>query len=65
MLRERVEGICEWKNLTLVGGYGMDPVKPDDVMAWLDEYGTFALQYVCDTGDYLDAAAAKGRKHNV
>ncbi len=60
VLRERVEGICEWKNLTLVGGYGMDPVKPDDVMAWLDEYGTFALQYVCDTGDYLDAAAAKG-----
>ena len=60
-LRERVEGICEWKNLTLVGGYHMEPLNVDDIMAWLKEYGDFALPYVCDTGAYLDKAASEGK----
>ena len=42
-LRERVEGICEWKNLTLVGGYHMEPLNVDDIMAWLKEYGDFVF----------------------
>ena len=60
-LRERVEGICEWKNLTLVGGYHMEPLNVDDIMAWLKEYGDFVLPYVCDTGAYLDKAASEGK----
>ena len=60
-LRERVEGICEWKNLTLVGGYHMKPLNVDDIMAWLKEYGDFVLPYVCDTGAYLDKAASEGK----
>ena len=61
-LRERVAGILEWKNLTLEGGYHMPPLKLDDIMDWLTEYGNFALPYVQNAGAYLDAAARDGRR---
>ena len=34
-LRERVAGIVEWKNLTVAGGYGHEPIDVDEIMAWL------------------------------
>ena len=61
VLRERVAGICEWKDLTLAGGYHMKPLDVDEIMGWLDEFGGFALPFVCDTGAYLDEAAQAGR----
>ena len=56
-LRERVAGIVEWKNLTVAGGYGHEPVDVDEIMAWLEKFGKPFADYVCDTTVYLTEAA--------
>ncbi|MDR1209747.1 MAG: adenylosuccinate synthase [Clostridiales bacterium] len=56
-LATRVYDICEWKNLTLTGGYGAQPVDPGDVAAWLTEFGDWAKPFVADVSDYLYYAA--------
>ena len=44
-IRDRLEGIIEWKNLTVEKGYGHEPVDLDEIMAWLEEYGKFFAPY--------------------
>ena len=55
-LRERLEGIIEWKNLTVVKGYGAEPVTLDGMMEWLEKYGMPFADYVCDTTKLLSDA---------
>ncbi|MCD7729485.1 MAG: adenylosuccinate synthase [Clostridia bacterium] len=57
----RVADIVEWKNLT-VKAYGHEPVKADDMIAYLEEYGGKLKEYVTDTGLYLNKANAEGKK---
>ncbi|MCD8041209.1 MAG: adenylosuccinate synthase [Clostridia bacterium] len=57
----RVADIVEWKNLT-VKAYGHDPVKPQDMIDYLEEYGGKLKDYVCDTGLYLNKANAEGKR---
>ena len=38
-LSERVGDIAEWKNLTVAGGYGHEPVQAAGLMDWLRQYG--------------------------
>ncbi len=59
-LKKKIEEIVEWKNL-LVTAYGVPPVKADDIYAWLEKFGTPFIDYVCDTGDYLDSAINEGK----
>ena len=37
-LKQKIKDIVEWKNL-LVTAYGVDPVKWEDMYAWLEKYG--------------------------
>ena len=48
-LRERLEGVVEWKNLTVVNGYGAEALTVDAMMEWLEKYGLPFADYVCDT----------------
>lgn len=59
-LSEKLEGILEWKNLTVSGGYQCEPVKASDMLAWLQKFGQPLLPFICDTGAFLDAAAEQG-----
>ena len=34
-----IADIIEWKNLTVAGGYGHEPIDVDEIMAWLEKYG--------------------------
>ncbi len=61
-LRERVEEIVEWKNLTVCGGYGGAPITAEETFAYLKEYGDPLREYICDVGRYLHEAAAAGKK---
>lgn len=61
-LRERLKDILEWKNLTITGVYGAEPVKLDDMMEHLKKYGEKLLPYICDTSIYLDKLAKDGKK---
>ena len=52
-LKERLEGIIEWKNLTVEKGYGHTAVDVEEMYQWLKKYGTFFAPFVCDTTEYL------------
>ncbi|MEG1068793.1 MAG: adenylosuccinate synthase [Ruthenibacterium sp.] len=60
-LKKRVEELVAFKNLTIVGVYGKEPVKAEDMWAWLCEFGDVLKPYICDAGLYLDAAAKAGK----
>ena len=60
-LYARVRDIVEWKNLTVVGGYGAEAVKTEDMIAYFEEYGTKLIPYICDVGLYLNEANAQGK----
>lgn len=61
-LKTRLADTIEWKNLTVVGAYGATPVQLEDLLSWLDENGTPLLDYICDTGAFLEGALAQGKK---
>ena len=60
-LRQKVYDIVEWKNIT-VTGYGHAPVDPEEMLAWLDRYGSAVAPYVTDVSGYLEQAIAAGRR---
>ncbi len=61
-LKKRLEGIVDWKNLTIHNAYGAPCVKTEDILQWLDTYGTPLLAHICDTGHYLEQANREGKK---
>ena len=60
-LREKVEDLVEWKNLTVEKGYGSAPIKADGLMDWLLAYGKPFVPFVKDTSLYLQDALADGK----
>ena len=60
--KKRLEGIVDWKNLTIHNAYGAPAVTVDEIVSWLETYGKPLIPYICDTGAYLDAANRAGKK---
>ena len=60
-LAEKVRDIVEWKNIT-VTGYGHEPVNADEMMAWLDTYGSVVKPFVTDVTTYLTEAVRAGKR---
>lgn len=60
-LRKRLEGIVEWKNLTLKNIYNAKTYTVDELMSWLEEWGTPLLPHICDTGILLREAEKAGK----
>lgn len=60
-LKERMEGIIEWKNLTVKNGYGSEALTPEANISWLEKFGLPLLNYVCDTTEYLTDAVNAGK----
>ena len=61
-LYEHLQDLLEWKNLTLTGVYGAEPVTMDELKAWMDNYCEKIKPFICDTGVYLRKAQAEGKK---
>ena len=61
-LKEHLADLLEWKNLTLTGVYGAEPVQLSQLMEWIDTYCEKIKPYICDTGTYLRQAQADGKK---
>ena len=59
-LKERITDLVEWKNIT-VTGYGHEPVKSEDILAWLKQYGDVLKPYITDVSAYLEAACEQGK----
>lgn len=61
-LKNRVNSIVEFKNLTIKNVYGAKPLDANEMYQWLVEFGKPFLPYICDTGIYLDSAVKAGKK---
>lgn len=59
-IEKRLKGIIEWKNLTVAGGYGSEPVKLEEVMNWLKNYALPFKDFICNTTEYLGNADKQG-----
>lgn len=60
-LRAHVEQLVEWKNLTLTKVYGAKPTSTEEVLAWLDQYGSPLKPYIGDTAKVLREADRCGK----
>ena len=54
--------LLEWKNLTLERVYDAEPYTLERLTEWLDEFGEKIRPFVCDTSEYIDNAAAAGKR---
>ena len=61
-LRHKVAALVEWKNLTVAGGYHAPAIDVDDIMSWLDKYGSRLIPYVTDVTSYLEEAIGADSK---
>ena len=62
ILKDKLDGIVEWKNLTIANGYGHEPIKTEDMLEWLMKYGMAFKDYICDTTEYLENAVCDGKQ---
>ncbi len=62
MLRERLNDILDWKNLTIYNVYNGEKLTLDAMMEYLETYGNKLLPHICDTGLYLNNMAKNGKK---
>ena len=60
-LREKVERICEMKNVILEHLYHKEALNPDEIFNLLLEYKTMVEPYVCDVSLYLHDAIKEGK----
>ncbi|MBQ3404671.1 MAG: adenylosuccinate synthetase, partial [Oscillospiraceae bacterium] len=60
-LREKLKDILQWRNLTISGGYGHEQIDLEDMLRWIKEFGDHFIPYICDTTDFLTAAADSGK----
>ena len=61
-LWEHLEGILEWKNLTLEKVYGAKPYTMEDLRNWFADFGEKIKPFVCGTGAFLRSAQGTGKK---
>ena len=60
-LREKVERVCETKNVLLEHLYHKPLINPDDLYKELQEYKEMIAPYVCDTSLFLHNAIKEGK----
>ena len=61
-LKEHLQTLLEWKNLTLTRVYGAGPVTMADLEKWLADACEKIKPFICDTGAFLRQAQAQGKK---
>ena len=61
-LKEHAADLMEWKNLTLTKVYGAEACTMEQLMGWLDDYGSKLKPFICDTGHILEQAVSEGKK---
>ncbi len=61
-VKEKMPAIIEWKNLTIANGYKHEAIKADDMIAWMEKFGSDFKDCICDTTDYLYDMIDNGKK---
>ncbi len=60
-MEEKVQRICEQKNVLLEHMYHKPLINPDELLATLKEYRDMVEPYVCDTVSFLHQAIKEGK----
>lgn len=60
-LKEKVERVCEIKNVLFEHLYHQEPLKPEEVFRTLLEYRDMIRPYICDVSLYLHQAIKEGK----
>ncbi len=60
-LHEHLNDLVEWKNLTVVNGYGHEAISADEMYKWLETYGFPLKDYIKNTTEYLSDAINAGK----
>lgn len=61
LLKEKVNRVCETKNVLLTHLYHKPQINPEELLETLHEYKTMVEPYVCDVSAYLDKAIREGK----
>ena len=61
-LREHLQDLMEWKNLTLTRVYGAKPVTMEELEVWNNVFCNKIKPFIRDTGAYLRQAQQDGKK---
>ena len=61
-LREHLQDLMEWKNLTLTRVYGAKPVTMEELEVWINVFCNKIKPFIRDTGAYLRQAQRDGKK---
>ncbi len=61
VLKEKIDRICDQKNVTLKYLYHKPELNPDELLKTLREYREMAAPYVCDVSAFLRKAIAEGK----
>ena len=61
-LREHLQDLMEWKNLTLTRVYGAQPVTMEELEVWINVFCNKIKPFIRDTGAYLRQAQQDGKK---
>ncbi len=61
-LREHLQDLMEWKNLTLTRVYGAKPVNMEELEVWINVFCNKIKPFIRDTGAYLRQAQQDGKK---
>lgn len=62
VLKEKVDRICEMKNIMLEHMYHKPALQPQDLLNTLHEYRDMVAPYVCDVSNYLWKAIKEGKE---
>ncbi len=60
-LVEKVERVCEMKNVLIEHLYHKEPINPNELLETLHEYRDMVAPYVCDTAAFLQQAIKEGK----
>lgn len=60
-LKEHLEDLLNWKNLTVTGVYGKEAITASALYSWIDTYCEKIKPFICDTGLILRNAQAAGK----
>ena len=61
-LREHLQDLMEWKNLTLTRVYGAKPVTMEELEVWINVFCNKIKPFIRDTGAYLRQAQQDGKR---
>ena len=61
-LKAHLRDLLEWKNLTLTGVYGAEPVTEEEIAAWVESWCKPLVPFIADTQEYLWDAQQDGKR---